>query len=161
ANQAMHPGLSFAIAIGVFSLDEYGDALDPRLLARQDVEDLRVKPLALGPAQVHAQEHLSPILRLGAACPRMNGENGVFLIVLAAEPTSPSLLRAGALEPSQRTSNLPRHRQLLLGLGQIQHQRLLLQSLLQALPAFDRLLQRGTPPHQLLRALGILPQIFT
>src|SRR6266850_3348979 len=67
ANQPMYPGLSFAITIGVFSFDEHGDALNPRLLARQDIEDLRPKPFALGPAQIHAQEHFGPILRFGAA----------------------------------------------------------------------------------------------
>ena len=39
----------------------------------------------LGPAQVHAQQHLRPVLRLGAAGARMDRDDRVLAIVLAAE----------------------------------------------------------------------------
>src|SRR6266516_2940754 len=85
ADEAMHTGFGLGIPVGVFPLDEHGGALDARLFPRQDVENLRLKALALRPAQVHAQEHLDPVLRLGPASAGVNGENGVFLIIRAAK----------------------------------------------------------------------------
>ena len=39
----------------------------------------------LGPLQIHAQQHLGPILRFGSARARMNRADGVELIVLARQ----------------------------------------------------------------------------
>ena len=50
-----------------------------------EVEHLGAEAAALGPAQVHAQQHLRPVLRLGAAGARVDGEDGVAVVVLAAE----------------------------------------------------------------------------
>ncbi len=44
-----------------------------------------VKAAALGPAQVHAQQHLGPVLRLGAAGAGVDGEKNVGAVVLAGE----------------------------------------------------------------------------
>ena len=47
--------------------------------------DLDLEAAALEPAQVHAQQHLGPVLRLGAAGAGVDGEDGAALVVLAAE----------------------------------------------------------------------------
>ena len=60
-------------------------ALQPGFVARLVVDHLALEAAALDPAQVHAQQHLGPVLRLGAACARMNRDDGVLAIVLAAE----------------------------------------------------------------------------
>ena len=39
----------------------------PGLLALLLVDDLGLEPMALGPAEVHPEEHLGPVGRLGAA----------------------------------------------------------------------------------------------
>ena len=57
----------------------------PGLVARLAVEHLALEAAALRPAQVHAQQHLGPVLRLGAAGARMDRDDGVLAIVLAAE----------------------------------------------------------------------------
>ena len=44
-----------------------------------------MKAAALGPAEIHAKQHLRPILRLGAAGAWMDGHDRVLAIVLAAE----------------------------------------------------------------------------
>src|SRR4249920_2682021 len=49
------------------------------------IDDFPLEPAALGPAQVHAQQHLGPVLRLGAPRARVNRDDGVLSIVLAAE----------------------------------------------------------------------------
>ena len=41
--------------------------------------------MALRPAQIHAQQHLGPILALGAARARMDGHDGALRIVRAVE----------------------------------------------------------------------------
>ena len=43
------------------------------------------KPLFLRPAQIHAQKHLRPILRLGAAGAGLDGHDGVQAVALAGE----------------------------------------------------------------------------
>ena len=54
----------------------------------------RLNPRRSAPLQVHAQEHLGPVLRFGAAGAGMNGDDGVGAIVLAAE----HLLGLGGLD---------------------------------------------------------------
>ncbi len=69
----------------VFADDGEGRGLDARLFAVLVVVDLRLESLLLGPAQVHAHQHLGPVLALGAARAWMNGDDGVERIGLAAE----------------------------------------------------------------------------
>ena len=45
----------------------------------------RLESAALGPAQVHAQQHLGPVLRVGAALARVDRDDGVARVVLAVE----------------------------------------------------------------------------
>ena len=54
-------------AVGATPVDGDGDALEAGLLAFLLVEDLGREAVALGPAQVHPQEHLGPVGRLGPA----------------------------------------------------------------------------------------------
>ena len=72
-------------AVGVVADDDQRRALDARFVARLEVDDLALEAAALGPAQVHPQQHLGPVLRLGAAGARMDRDDGVLAIVLAAE----------------------------------------------------------------------------
>ena len=44
-----------------------------------------VKPLRFGPHQVHAQEHLGPVAGLGAAGAGVDRDEGVAVVVRAAE----------------------------------------------------------------------------
>ena len=47
--------------------DDEGGALQPGLLAWRGVHYLRLEALALRPLQIHAHQHLDPVLRLDAA----------------------------------------------------------------------------------------------
>ena len=71
-----------------------GRALDAGFFAGLIVEHLALEAAALGPLQIHAQQHLGPVLRLGAAGAGMDGDDGVGAIVLAAE----HLLDLGGLD---------------------------------------------------------------
>ncbi len=59
--------------------------LMPGLVAGLQVDDLALEAAALGPAQVHPEQHLGPVLGLGAAGAGMDGDDRVLPIVLAAE----------------------------------------------------------------------------
>ena len=73
------------IAVGVLPLDHDGGRLDPRLVPLLVVHNLVGEAVALGPAGVHAVEHLSPVLGLGAAGTGVDGEDYVGAVVLPGE----------------------------------------------------------------------------
>ncbi len=81
----MHAAFAGQLAEGVFANDGEGGGLDAGLFAVLIVVDLGFEALLLGPAQVHAHEHLGPVLALGAARAGMHGDDGVERIGLAGE----------------------------------------------------------------------------
>ncbi len=85
AHQPMDAGLGREQAVGVLARDRQRRALDAGLVAGLRLEQFALEAAALGPAQVHAQDHLGPVLRLGAAGARMHGDDRVLGVVLAAE----------------------------------------------------------------------------
>ena len=85
ADEAMHAGFGRQQPEGVLARDREGRALDPRVFTRLVIDDFALESAALAPAQVHAQEHLRPVLRLGAAGARMDRDDRVPPVVLPAE----------------------------------------------------------------------------
>ena len=71
-HQPVHTAFSLEIAVGVLPADRKGGALDSRLFTLEAIQQLRRKSVLLGPAQVHAEQHLRPILRLRATGSRVN-----------------------------------------------------------------------------------------
>ena len=61
------------------------NGLQPRLLPRARLDELGLEPAALGPAQVHPDEHLGPVLRVGPAFAGVDGDERVAGVVLARE----------------------------------------------------------------------------
>ncbi len=59
--------------------------LMPGFFAVLVVVHFRLEALLLGPAEIHAQQHLGPVLALRAAGAGMHGDNGVERIGLARE----------------------------------------------------------------------------
>ena len=54
-------------AVGVLAVDQERGRLDPGLLPRRGLEQLDLEPAPLGPAHLHPQHHLGPVLGVGAA----------------------------------------------------------------------------------------------
>src|SRR4051812_2211973 len=77
----MYTALRFEIAVGELSLDVEDGALDSGFLALAQVHDLHRVSLPLGPAGIHAHDHLRPILGLGAASTRTDLELRVAEII--------------------------------------------------------------------------------
>ena len=57
----------------------------PGGFARQHVGDLHLPAARLGPALIHAHEHVRPVARLGAAGPGVDAEDAVALVVRPVE----------------------------------------------------------------------------
>ena len=125
--------LRLQIAVGVLALDLDRDRLDARLFARQQVEHRDLEAVPLRPADVHAHQHLGPVLRLGAAGAGMDGQERV-----AARRRGPAA-SPGARRPRRRLLELvrfPRHlglqRRVRLGLQQLGHLERALQPVMQS-----------------------------
>src|SRR3954471_17530680 len=72
-------------AVGRASVDLDRRALEPGLLTLLLVDDLRMEPMPLGPAEVHPDEHLGPVGGFCAAGAGADREEGTAIVVLAAE----------------------------------------------------------------------------
>src|SRR6266566_7310955 len=85
ADEPMHASFGRKQTVGVFALDAYRCGFDPGAFAGLGVDHRRAKTFALTPAQIHAQQHFRPILRFGATCAWLYGENCVEAIAFARE----------------------------------------------------------------------------
>jgi hypothetical protein len=94
ADETMDAGFCRHEAKAVIAGQHECRALDARFLAGLVVDDLALEAAALRPLEVHAEQHLGPVLRLGTARARMDGDDCVGAIVFAAE----HLLRLGRLD---------------------------------------------------------------
>ena len=92
AHQPVHAPLGGEEPVGVLAVDGEGDALDAGLVALAGFVQLDVEAPRLRPAQVHAQEHLGPVLALGAPGARVDADDGVAGVELPGE--QPLLLQA-------------------------------------------------------------------
>jgi hypothetical protein len=77
--------LGLQVTIGVFTRHVESNTLDPCFFARLEIENLFAETAPVAPAQIHTQQNFRPILRLGAACARMEGDDGVAPVVRTAE----------------------------------------------------------------------------
>ena len=85
AHEPVHARLGLQPAIGVGALDQQRRRFDAGLFAVMLADDLDLVVVPLGPAHIHALEHLRPILALGAAGAGMDLDIGVVGVGLAGE----------------------------------------------------------------------------
>ena len=108
------PDFGLQPAIGVVALDQQRRRLDAGLFAVALSISSTLSRCALGPARVHAQQHLRPVLAFGAAGAGVDFEIGVVGVGLAREQrldlAALRILRAGApsaFSPSATTPSSP------------------------------------------------------
>ena len=71
-----------------YSLETDGRALDAGNVAFGHLDQLGFETLGLAPAQVHAQQHFGPVLRLGAAGAGLDVEEGIVFVHFAGKHAS-------------------------------------------------------------------------
>src|SRR5205823_5643315 len=109
ADEAVDAALGLEDAVGVLAPDAERRGLEAGLLAGAGLEQLGLEAAGLSPAQVHAQEDLGPVLRVGAAGAGVDRDERVARVVLAGEQCI--LLQAVELmaERGDRGLDLARH----------------------------------------------------
>ena len=156
-DQPVHPCFREEQAVRVIARHGNRCALDTRLVSGLEIDDLAREPAALRPPEVDAQQHLGPILRLGAAGAWMHGEDGVGMVVRAAE----HLLGLGCLnldgkivEPVRQIVN-----DRLALAGPLDQDIEVVVAPLQRLRKLAVLLEPATAAEYALRALGVVPEV--
>ena len=99
ADEPVHTALGLEEAVGVLALDRDGGRLEAGFLARACLDQLGLEAAVVRPAEIHAQQHLRPVLRVGAAFARVHGHDSVARVVLAVEERV--LLQALELTPER------------------------------------------------------------
>src|SRR6185369_12938726 len=85
ANEAVNACFRGEQAVGVFTFNSECNALQSCFLAWLILEHFGFEATLLGPLEIHAQQHLGPVLRFGATSARVNRANSIAAIVVAGE----------------------------------------------------------------------------
>ncbi len=158
-HQPVHAGFGLQPAIGVVAADLDGGGFDAGLFALRLFQIFDLEAVLLGPARIHAQQHRGPVLALGAAGAGVNLEIGVEAVGLAAQQRLELAARDVLLQGFQRGLGFRHHAFIVLGLAEFDHADIVFELALDLADAAKRILQRGSLLHQLLRFLGIVPEI--
>jgi hypothetical protein len=84
-DQAMDAAFAGEHAVGVFTFDLDCGGFYAGFFAGGGIQDGGAKTLLFGPAQIHAQKHFGPVLRLGATGAWLYGDDGVEAVVFSGE----------------------------------------------------------------------------
>ena len=136
-----------------------GGRLDAGLFALRLLEILDLEAVLFGPARVHAQQHLGPVLAFGAAGAGVNLEIGIEAVGFARQQRFEFAARDFLFQVLQRGLGFGDNAAIVLGFAEFDHADIVLEFALDLADAVERILQRGPLLHQLLRLLGIVPEI--
>src|SRR5262249_33286751 len=154
----VHARLRLGVAVGIRSLEAEGRALDARAFPRLQLEQLGLEAAPLGPAEIHAQQHLGPVLRLEATRTRMDLDDGVAGVVLAAQQLL-ELQRVEALRDALDLAPELVERVGVTFLRQLEVDLRLVHALALPAPSGDGGLHPRVLPGDGLRALGVVPEV--
>ena len=158
-HQPVHAALGLQPAIGVVAADLDGRGFDAGFFALGFLEILDLEAVLLGPARVHAQQHLGPVLAFGAARAGMDLEIGIEAVGLAGQQRLELAPRDLLLQVLERVLGFRDDAGIILGFAELDHLDIVLELALDLADAGQRILQRGALLHQLLRLLGVVPEI--
>ncbi len=157
AHQAVHADFGLQPAVGVIALDPEGGALDAGHVAAADFHQLGLPAAALAPAQVHAQQHLGPVLGFGAAGAGLDVDEAVGGVELAGEHA----LELELLDPGRDLFDILDHRLggalVIVRLGHVQQFGRLDQAIGIGADLGDGLFQQRTFLAQRLGAVRVVP----
>ncbi len=158
AHQAVDARLALQVAEGVGAAGGEGDALDARFVPGQEVDGFALEPLALGVAQIHAQQDFGPILGFGAAGAGVNGDDGVLLVFFGAQEELQFPIPESFLQPGQLRGHFPQGPVVLLFHRQVQEHLQVLHLFLPLLVILHRLQQGGPFPEDVGGPSLVVPQ---
>ena len=85
AHQPMNSFFGLEVAIGRLAINLQRGALYARFFALREVKHLSMIAVSLGPAQVHSQQHLAPVLGVNASSARLYRKDGWAVVIRAGE----------------------------------------------------------------------------
>ena len=141
------------------ALDLDGGGFDAGLFALGLFEVLDLEAVLLGPARVHAQQHLGPVLALGAAGAGMDFEIAIVAVGLAGQQRLELAARHFGLQLAQRRFGLGDDFLIVLGFAEFDQHHLIVELLLDAGQRGELVVERGALLHDAAGALRIVPEI--
>jgi len=159
AHQPVHPLLSLQSPVDAVARDAGGDAAASRFLSGGAVYHLPCVAVLLGPAQVHAGQHVHPVAGLGAPGSGVDVDDGVVCIIRPGEELGQLLLRQPPRGLGQRGLDLRRLGLGVLFFGQLGEGGEILGLTQELLKRLQLPLAPGDLGEQALRALAVLPEV--
>ena len=81
----MHARFRAQPTVGIFACELDGGALDTSNFSRRVLDDFRLETSPLTPTQIHAQQHICPVLRFGPTRASLHIEECIARVLLTAE----------------------------------------------------------------------------
>ena len=128
----------------MIAIEANGCRLDTGHITRGRFDEFGLESGTLTPAQIHTQQHLGPILRLGTTTARLNIKKGRSRIVVTGEHATKFEL-GDAFFQGRKVGSHGRHRVLVVFLARhLQQVAGIAQTCIQRFEDIDDILQRGT-----------------
>ena len=154
----MDAGLGLQPAVGVVALDDDGRRFDAGFVAGGHFDHLDLELAPLGPAHVHAEQHLRPVAALRAAGAGVDFEIGVVGVRLARQKRLELTPLALGFQRLQRREALGLGRCVILGFAELDQRRRVVELALDLGERAQPVLQRRPLAHELLGGLRVVPQ---
>ncbi|EKD36592.1 MAG: hypothetical protein ACD_75C01451G0002 [uncultured bacterium] len=159
-HQPVNADLGPRIAVCVFALQRPGHAFYPGFVTGEVIDDGRLETPSFGPTQIHAQQHLRPVLRFRTPGPRMNGHDGVHGILFRSQHHPQLILPDGNKEPLEFSADLLLSPLILFFRGYLGENPQIVEIVPLLLPFLDDLGQSALFPENLARLVRFIPQTF-
>ena len=159
AHEAMHPRFRLHPAMGIVALEQQGRGLEARFIARRLFDELDLKLASLRPARIHAGEHARPVAAFGTAGARVNFDEGVVGVSLAREQRLDLPALAFGLQGLELGNALGLDLCIALGFREFDKSHRVLELPLKARKAIQAIFKLRALAHDLLRGVGIVPEI--
>ena len=157
AHEPVHARLGAQPAVRVLTSELHRGALDARDFAGTRIDDFRREAARGAPPQVHAQEHLRPVLRLGASGARLNVHEGIVRVHLAVEHALQLELADAAFEAHRVALDVARRGLIVLAFRELEQLRGIGNGLAGAVELVDLGAQLRAFAAELLRLVRLLP----
>jgi hypothetical protein len=145
-------------AVGVVARDLKRCRLDPGFFARALVKPCDLVAMSLGPAHVHPQQDLRPVLGFGPAGTGVDLQETVVRVRLARQQRSELLFLRPVSQLDQGNFGFGNAVRIVLGFAEFDQHHAVLDPLLEVAVIGDRLFQMRALAHDLLRRFGRVPE---